>query len=343
MTKCTNCGYVSQPEDEYIPISPLECPRCGEVYGEIPQKSSPPVINPIKKICLNCGYERQPQDESAFTPTTECPKCHAIYEKVERWLLKKEYEKAEEWLNEKKRGQSQDGNLSAPQSSIEGSQESNDDLVKTDENYYNQGCNAFDAGYYENAIEKFTKAIQRDPSNANALASRGIAYRKLKRNIEATADLKTASLLGSAVAKDYFIKIRWNWIIGGTVTAIAAMMIIGVWQDNNEKNQREEMQKRQTEIQRQEVIAAEQARIKAAQERSAFQEEFRRELRKKDINDELYRRDSYDPGRELDKMFRDSADKSRRMIDESTRRMEMEDIARQQIMNDRVLHGERPY
>lgn len=298
--------------------------------------------------CTNCGYVSQPEDESAFTPTTECPKCHAIYEKGERLLLKKEYEKAEEWLAEKEKGRSQDGDLS------------DDDFGKAEDNYYNQGCKAFDAGYYENAVEKFTKALQRDPSHAKALANRGIAYRKLKRNIEATADLKKAELLGSTVAKDYFLrKSQMNKIILVTVAVIVPLMIIGVWQNNNKKNQREEVQKRQAEIQKREVIAeeqariqaalqakiqAEQARIKAEQERASasFSEEFMREWRKKVINDALYRRDSYDPGRSLDQAFK----KPRDLLDESRRRMEMEDIAREQakqaIRHDRILHGEPP-
>lgn len=265
--------------------------------------------------CLNCGYERQGKDDLyGIIPSTECPKCHAIYEKVERWLLKKEYEKAEKWLAEKE-GQSRDGSLS----DMEGSQESNDGSVKGEWNYYNQGCNALDAGYYEDAIEKFTEVIQREPSHANAIANRGIAYRKLKRNIEATADLKKAELLGSAVAKDYLQKIRRNRFILGTVAAIAAFMIVNEWQDNNEKVKREEMQ-------RQQAIVAEQARIKAEQERSAFQEEYMREFEKKMIHDMVYGRPrSSDP-----RSFWDNPVTRQRQssLDDPMTRMEMEDMAR---------------
>ena len=255
------------------------------------------------KKCLNCGYERQPRDESTFISTTDCPKCHAIYEKGERLLLKKEYEKAEEWLAEKEKGRSQDGDLS------------DDDFGKAEDNYYNQGCKSFDAGYYENAVEKFTKALQRDPSHAKALANRGIAYRKLKRNIEATADLKKAELLGSTVAKDHLLKSRSHKIILGAVAAIVVVMILIAWQNNNEKTQREEMQNRQAETQRQEAVAAEQARVQAEQKRSSFQEEYRRESEKKRIHDMVYGDDDY--------RYRPYQSTSPRPLDDPMTRMKM--------------------
>jgi len=190
---------------------------------------------------------------------------------------------------------------------------------------YNDGCKEFDAGYYENAIEKFTKAIQGEPSYAKAYANRGFAYRKLKRHAEAMVDLKAAARLGSTAAKDDLLKrSRTNKIILGTVAVIAALMIISAWQDNNEKVKREEMQ-------RQEMIAADQARIKAEQERSAFQEEYMREYQKKRIHDLVYGNSRG--------ILNDSM--SRRPLDDPMTRTEMANIARDEakraIRNDRLM------
>jgi tetratricopeptide (TPR) repeat protein len=149
--------------------------------------------------------------------------------------------------------------------------------------HYNLGYDAFELELYEIAIDEYTTAIKLNPSYAKAYTNRGLAYHKLKRHAEATADLKEAARLGSTVARDDLLKkSRTNKILLGTVTAIVLLIIISAWQNHNEKINREE-------IQRQQVIAAEQARIKAEQEQAAFQEEYMRERRKKMIHDMVYR------------------------------------------------------
>lgn len=150
--------------------------------------------------------------------------------------------------------------------------------------HYNWGYDAFDKGLYEIAIDEYTTAIQLNPSYATAYANRGLAYRKLKRHAEAMVDLKEAARLGSTVAKeDLLKKSRTNKIIRTTITAIVFSMILIAWQDHNETVKEEEMQ-------RQQVIAAEQARTQAEQESDAFIEEYKREKRKKRIHDMVYRR-----------------------------------------------------
>ena len=91
MDECLNCGYVRQPEDEYILLSPVECPECGVEYGVKPLKKITPIYYKGKK-CLNCGYERTFEDDQ-IVYSTECPKCLAIYERVERIHFEKEKER----------------------------------------------------------------------------------------------------------------------------------------------------------------------------------------------------------------------------------------------------------
>jgi uncharacterized RDD family membrane protein YckC len=147
---------------------------------------------------------------------------------------------------------------------------------------------------------------------------------------EAMVDLKAAAGLGSTVAKDHLFKSRSNKIILGAVAAIVVVMILIAWQNNNEKNQREEMQ-------RQQAIAADQARIKAEQEGAAFQEEWKRERQKKRVHDLVYGLDDYP--------YPSYHSTSPRPVDDPMTRSKMEDIARDaardQIRHDR-LYGERP-
>jgi tetratricopeptide (TPR) repeat protein len=153
--------------------------------------------------------------------------------------------------------------------------------------HYNWGCDAVELELYEIAIDEYTVAIKLNPSYAEAYTNRGLAYRKLRRPTKATADLKAAARLGSTLARDDLLKnSRTNNILLGAVTAIVALIIISAWQDHNEKVNREEMQ-------RQQVIAAEQAIIKAEQEQSAFLKEYMREKEKKRIHDMVYDHDDY--------------------------------------------------
>lgn len=108
MSKCLFCGYVRRPQDELTYPYPWSCPHCGEVYGDIPEKISPPSISPIKKKCLNCGYERQEKDDLyGIIPSTECPKCHAIYEIAEKYLKEKERQIREKKEQEERELQAQ--------------------------------------------------------------------------------------------------------------------------------------------------------------------------------------------------------------------------------------------
>jgi tetratricopeptide (TPR) repeat protein len=310
--------------------------------------------------CPKCGYERTQKDDD-FISVTECPKCGVIYEREESSKAKRRHDAEEELLNvaeeekhleaqlllvkkipreknernEKERIQSQDENFSDSRSSVEGSQESNDGFGKAEENFYNQGCNAFDDYDYEKAVEKFTKAIQRNPAHAKALANRGLAYRKIKRSAEAMVDLKEAARLGSKVAKDDLLSIRnTNQVIWATALGIFALIIIiSGWPDD----------KANKEIERQRIIAADQARIKVEQERSSFQEEYKREREKKRIHDLVYG----DPLRD----FNDSiwGHRSNRPSDDPMTRMEMESMAKKKaeraIENDRMIQPHRisPY
>jgi len=238
--------------------------------------------------------------------------------------------------------------------------------------HYNLGYDAFDLELYEIAIDEYTTAIQLNPSYAKAYTNRGLAYRKLKRHDQAMADIKEAARLGSTVARDDLLsKNRTNKILLGTATAIVLLIIISAWQNHNEKVNREEMQ-------RQQVIAAEQARIKAEQEQAAFQEEYMREYKKKMIHDMVYHDDMIDDvvirrpshsynaaGRAFGRGTIDEPMTRRaklprtieddRMIQPSTispsndsmSRMEIESIAKRQaeraVENDRLLHGLPPF
>jgi len=91
-----------------------------------------------------------------------------------------------------------------------------------------------------------------------------------------------AAQLDSAVARDDILKkSRKNKILLGTASAIVFLIIISVWQDHNEKVNREEMQRQQVIAAEQARTQAEQARIKEEQKSAAFIEEYMRELKKK--------------------------------------------------------------
>ncbi len=106
MDECLNCGYVKQSEDEYILLSPLECPHCGVEYGVKPYKKIAPFYYKGKK-CLNCGYERTFEDDQIVF-STECPKCLAIYEKIEQKLLQEKQERERRELKENNKTQSRE-------------------------------------------------------------------------------------------------------------------------------------------------------------------------------------------------------------------------------------------
>jgi len=110
-------------------------------------------------------------------------------------------------------------------------------------------------------------------------------------------------------------------------------MILIAWQDHNETVKEEEMQRQQVIAAEQARTQAEQERIKAEQESDAFIEEYKREKRKKRIHDMVYGRDhGYNS---YDRSF------GRGTLNDSMTRMEMENIARDEakraIRKDRLM------
>ncbi len=155
-------------------------------------------------------------------------------------------------------------------------------LLEEAKRHYNWGYDAFELGLYEIAIDEYTTAIQLNPSYAKAYANRGIAYRKLKRHAEAMVDLKAAAQLGSTVARDDLLKKgRKNKIILAIVAYIVVSIIISAWQEHNEKAKSEERQ-------RQQVIAAEQARAQVEQKRIKAEQELNKLIKAR--NDDRFDR-----------------------------------------------------
>ena len=62
----------------------------------------------------------------------------------------------------------------------------------------------FDGGYFEQAISDFSKAIELDPSEADAHYNRGLAYGELHRVGEAIADFEKAIELDANHAHAYY-------------------------------------------------------------------------------------------------------------------------------------------
>jgi len=60
---------------------------------------------------------------------------------------------------------------------------------------FEQGCEAFQIGNYQQAINKFTEAIQNNSNTAEAYHNRGLAYANLRQDDESVTNLLEAGEL----------------------------------------------------------------------------------------------------------------------------------------------------
>ncbi len=90
---------------------------------------------------------------------------------------------------------------SYPQQALLSDQEKNNNLSFDD--YYKQGHASYKVRDYEQAIEKFTKAIQKDPKYAKAYINRGNSHYNLKEYEAAIADYNQAIHLSPNEIKAY--------------------------------------------------------------------------------------------------------------------------------------------
>ncbi len=94
-------------------------------------------------------------------------------------------------------------NSYAQQSWLGGNKAPNNNNTLSFEDYYKQGHAAYQVRDYEQAIEKFTKAIEKDPKYSKAYINRGNAHYNLKEYDAAIADYNQALRLNPDEVKAY--------------------------------------------------------------------------------------------------------------------------------------------
>ncbi len=188
LINCANCHKsVRVPTDRGAIEG--KCPHCYAKFLWTPY---------MLKECPNCGYIRQAKDNDGVIPLTECPGCRTMYKKIEEDLeerIQKEKEMRRE-IEERKLKEQHEKYFKALKQ--EGKIDSGLDKMEINELdkakcHYKWGNNAFDEGLYECAIDEFTQAINFHPLYIEAYTQRSLTYSKLKKHVEAKADMKAAT------------------------------------------------------------------------------------------------------------------------------------------------------
>lgn len=76
--------------------------------------------------------------------------------------------------------------------------------MTTAEEYFNKGCELFEAGEYEDAIENFSKSIGLDPCNESIYCNRGSCYYEIQQYQKAFKDYTKAIELDPDLCETYY-------------------------------------------------------------------------------------------------------------------------------------------